>query len=230
MNTLARLAIISTIGAPGLSGQSVSISAGNVIYRARSGVERAITSVGLDSMPSLSPDGRWIVFVRRTPGDTVNTSLGWEERTELWVAGTDGSHARRLVRGHEGNTPESSLARFDAPLFSLDSKTVYFGSRGWVTSDALHAVNLSTGHERFVCAANGFELLKLGPYLGDFMVGQHRYGATGSYDGTWVVSPRGQVVRLVTTDGAPDAEERLAAFRSGKVPKPGPLDSHPFSW
>jgi hypothetical protein len=218
LRTLAHLALISVIGAHCLGAQSVSVSAGNIVYRARNGVERAVTSSGLDSMPSLSPDARWIVFVRRTPRDTVNTSLGWEERTELWIVRTDGVNARRLLRGREGETPETTLARFDTPVFSLDGKTVYFGSTGWVTSDALHAVNVSTGQERFICAANGFELLTRGPYRGDLMVGQHRYRTNGSYDGTWIVSPTGQILRQVTIDGAPDADARIAAVRAGKAP------------
>lgn len=216
--TMIQLAFISVIGVHVLCAQSVSVVAGNIVYHTRAGVTQQVSSGGMDSMPALSADGRWIVFVRRTPRDTVNTALGWEERTELWIVRTDGSSARRLLRGHEGDAPETTLARFDTPLFSLDGKTVYFGSRGWVTSDALHAVEVASGRERFVCGANGFELIKLGLLRGDLMVGQHRYGPTGSYDGTWIVSPRGQIIRQVTTDGAPDAEAQIAAVRAGKVP------------
>lgn len=222
VETFARLGIIGAVVAHNLDAQSVSGSAGNIVYRSLGGVEHRITGGGLDSMPTLSVDGRWIVFVRRTPRDTVNTSLGWEERTELWVVRTDGSSARRLLRGHDGTAPETTLARFDSPLFSLDGRTVYFGSRGWVTSDALHSVDFATGSERFICGANGFELLKLGRYRGDLMVGQHRYGTNGSYDGTWIVSPRGQVLRQVTVDGAPDAEARIVAARAGNLPETPP--------
>jgi hypothetical protein len=219
---IVRFGIIGAIVARRLDAQSVSVTAGNIVFHPLGGVERRITGGGLDSMPNLSFDGRWIVFVRRTPRDTVNTSLGWEERTELWVIRADGSNARRLLRGREGNAPESTLADFGNPLFSPDGRTVYFASRGWVTSDALHAVEVVTGRERFICGANTFELLTVGRYRGDLMVGQHRYGTSGSFDGTWIVSPHGKILRQVTTDGAPDADARIAATRAGKLPETRP--------
>jgi hypothetical protein len=169
-------------------------------------------------MPALSSDGRLVAFVRRTPGDTVNTALGWEERTELWVVRVDGSGPRRLLRGRESSSPQATLAHFENPVFSLDARTVYVGSRGWVTADALHAVDVGSGREHFVCVANGFELLAIGRYRGDLMVGQHRYGPSGAYDGSWIVSPSGHIVRLVALDGAPDADALMAAARAGTLP------------
>ena len=218
VNNLARAAVLLAIAMRGLDAQSVSVSAGNIVYHTGGGSAHKISNGGLDSMPAISPDGRWVVFVRQTPGDTVNTSLGWEQRTELWIVRSDGSNAKRLLRGREGTSPETSLARLENPAFSVDGRTVYFGSTGWVTSDALHAVDVATGRERFVCAANGFELLTRGQYRGDIMVGQHRYKAEGSYDGTWIVSPRGSVIRLVTLEDAPDADAWIAAARAGKGP------------
>jgi dipeptidyl aminopeptidase/acylaminoacyl peptidase len=212
-----RTAIIVAVGAACLSGQSVSVSAGNLVYHAAAGAQTQVTNSGRDSMPSLSSDGRLIAFVRRAPGDTVNTAVGWEERTELWIVHADASNARRLLRGREGSRPQATLAHFESPVFSLDARTVYVSSRGWVTSDALHAVDVGTGRERFVCAANGFELLAIGRYRGDLMVGQHRHGPSGAYDRNWIVSPSGQVVRLVALDGAPDADALIAAARAGTL-------------
>jgi hypothetical protein len=206
------------IAAHGLSGQSVFVSAGDVIYHAATGAQTQITSSGRDSMPALSSERRLVVFVRRTPGDTVNTALGWEERTELWVVRVDGSGPRRLLRGRESSSPQATLAHFENPVFSFNARTVYVGSRGWVTADALHAVDVGTGREHFVCAANGFELLAIGRYRGDLMVGQHRYGPSGAYDGSWIVSPSGHIVRLVALDGAPDADALMAAARAGTLP------------
>lgn len=214
---VARTPMILAIGAHCLSGQSVSVSAGDIIYHGASRAETRITSSGLDSMPALSSNGHSVVFVRRTPHDTVETALGWEERSELWIVRIDGSSARRLLRGRRGPSPQTTLAHFENPVFSLDDRTVYLGSRGWVTSDALHAVDVGTGRDRYVCPANVFELLAIGRFRGDLMVGQHRYGTSGAYDGTWIVSPRGSTVRLVTLDDALDADVRTAAARAGKL-------------
>jgi hypothetical protein len=79
-------------------------------------------------------------------------------------------------------------------------------------------VSVATGAERFVCPANGFEVLAQGRYRGYLLVAQHRYRASGSYDGTWIVSPSGATVRLVTLEDAPDADARIAAVRAGRAP------------
>ena len=200
------------------AAQSVGTEAGRVIHRETGGRIHQVTSSGLDTMPALSPDGHLIAFVRRTPGDTVETSLGGEERTELWVARTDGTRVRRLVRGRGGVEPQATLAGMANPAFSPDGRTIYFESEGWVTSGGLHAVDLATSTERFVCAANGFEVLSRGRYRGYLLVAQHRYRASGSYDGTWIVSPAGHTLKLAALEEAPDAAARLAAVRAGRAP------------
>ena len=58
-----------------------------------------------------SADGRFVAFVRPTPGRLVATSLGDEEATELWLAAADGSNARRLVVGPAADSVEHALAQ-----------------------------------------------------------------------------------------------------------------------
>lgn len=89
-------------------------------------------------------DGR-VAFVRATPGRLVSTSLGDEQVTELWVANADGSHARRLLTGASGDSVERTIAAMSSPQFSPDGRRIYFLSRAWVTSDAVHAVDVATG-------------------------------------------------------------------------------------
>lgn len=148
----------------------------------------------------------------------METALEQDERTELWVVRIDGTAEQRLARGRGGVAPQRMLARMANPAFSPDGRTVYVESAGWVTSGGLHAVEMATGVERFVCPSNGFEVLSRGRYRGHLLVGQHRYRASGAYDGTWIISPAGRTVSFVALEEAPDAEARIAAVRAGRAP------------
>src|SRR3954471_17284836 len=86
------------------------------------------------------PDGR-IAWIRATPDKLVATSLGNEQATELWIADSSGAHARRLVTGRAADSVEHALAALSSPRFSPDGRRIYFLSRAWVTSDAVHAVD-----------------------------------------------------------------------------------------
>jgi Tol biopolymer transport system component len=73
---------------------------------------RAITrGSGLDSDPSVSPNGRQVAFIRRARVSST--------RTELWVTGIGGSGARRLLRarfvGTPGWTPDGAWIAFSHP-------------------------------------------------------------------------------------------------------------------
>jgi len=64
------------------------------------------------SDPAVSPDGKWVAFsVRETDLDAN------KGRTDLWLAGADGSAATRLT-----TSPESD----SSPIWSRDGKSVYF--------------------------------------------------------------------------------------------------------
>ena len=64
------------------------------------------------SDPSVSPDGDWVVFVRRSTDLTANRG-----RTDLWLVASDGSGLRQLT-SHEAND--------SSPRWSADGSTVYF--------------------------------------------------------------------------------------------------------
>jgi len=183
--------------------QSVRIERGNVVYVAAGGAPRRLTSMGLDSFAVLSPDGGTVAFVRRTPGVEVDAASGPAEATELWIVRTDGTGARRLVRGWGAEDMERMLAGFTHPAFSPDGGRVYFLSSAWVTSGAVHVVDLATGAERYVCPGNSLEVVPRGEYAGHLVVSQHRYfvGGSGSYDWLWLVTPDGRDVGPIGEEG-----------------------------
>jgi hypothetical protein len=190
--------------------QGVTVQDGNLFYHASAGAAaRQITSTGLDRDPVLSPDGRTVAFIRGTPADSVDAVLGREEATALWTVGVDGSGARMLVRGRSSETPAQALAMLQSPVFSPDGSRIYVLSAAWATSGAVHAVDVSTGAERFLAPGNSLEVVPSGDYAGFLLVSQHRYFlAGGSYDWYWLVSPEGREIDPVGED-----EAALEAFR-----------------
>lgn len=187
------LAVLLPIAAP---AQTVSVERGNVVYRAsRQAPARRLTTLGRDRDARLSPDRRTVVFVRATPGDSVDAGSGRAEASELWTVRTDGSGARMLVRGRGSTAPERILVGFQSPQFSPDGRQVYFLSDAWAVSSAVHAVELATGRERYLIPGNSLEVVPNGRYAGHLLVSQHRYFlVAGSFDWVWLFTPAGREV------------------------------------
>ncbi len=172
-----------------------------------------------------SPDGAFVAFVRPAPEHRVVAGSDSVDATELWLARADGSHAQRLVRGRPSHDMRIVLGDLSSPSFSPDGRRVYFLSRAWVTSAAVHVVEVATRRTRFVAAGNSLEVVPSGDHAGCLLVNQHRYWmAGGSYDWTWLLTARGRVVGAVVGDDD-DAEPRLAEWRElnakGTSTKPG---------
>jgi len=100
--------------------QKVSVQNGNVSISSASGETRTLTNTGHDSEPILSPDGKWIVFVRTIPGKKISTGLGDADVTELWQICADGKEQTVLVRSKDSDKMETVLAGFSKPQFSTN--------------------------------------------------------------------------------------------------------------
>jgi dipeptidyl aminopeptidase/acylaminoacyl peptidase len=209
MRLLAILAA-ALLGPAALGAQDVTVRGGNLFYRASAqAAARQLTHSGLDSEPVISPDGRTVAFIRRMPGDSVDGPYGWEEATALWIISADGSDARMLVRARSADEPREVLAGFQHPRFSPNGRQIYFISSAWVTSGAVHAVEVASGCERFVAPGNTLEVVPSGTYAGHLIVAQHRYFiAGGSYDWLWLLTSQGREVGPLGEDDA-----SLEAFR-----------------
>jgi hypothetical protein len=111
---------------------------------------------------------------------------------------SDDLRAERLVSGGEETNLEKSIAVVNSPQFSPDGKKVYFLSTAWVTSDAVHVVDIGSKVETFMCAGNTIDVISTGKYRGFLVVQKHRYyPREGSYDHYWLVSPKGVEVRQI---------------------------------
>jgi dipeptidyl aminopeptidase/acylaminoacyl peptidase len=178
--------------------QSVLAKDGNVLVIDRFGRTRKLTTSGRDSQPSMSPNKTKIAFVRSTPGRTVLAALGDIDATELWLVDSDVKRSELLISGRQDDDPQKTLAGLSSPQFSPTGKKVYFLSEAWVTSLAVHVVDIQSKVESFISPGNTLAVIQHGKYRGYLIVQKHKYFSGvrgGSYDYYWLLTPNGKEVR-----------------------------------
>jgi hypothetical protein len=101
---------------------------------------------------------------------------------------------------------ERILENFGTFLFSPDGKTLYFSVDAWATSQAAHALDLTTGKERFLVDGWVGSVITKGPYKGMLWVDHLRLDPVHDVDSpkyrgrmptASIMTPDGQVVREV---------------------------------
>lgn len=117
-----------------------------------------------------SHNGLLVAWVASTPDRKIDTALGDDEATEIWVRSTVDGRRRMLVRGHPALEPKDSIAAISNLHFSLDDGVIYFDSVAWVTSGAVHAVNVESGREWFICDGSVAEIISSGPQAGNLLI------------------------------------------------------------
>ncbi len=152
-----------------------------------------------------SPNGKWIVFVKKSnytiPSNCFYFSEKGEHANEIWIVNTKELTKKLLVAPHFSCGEVSKVIIDPHNLqFSPNSKTLYFETSAWVTSGAIHAVDVDGNHLRFVTSGGELRVVQSGPYKGDIIVNQHRYrfkGNTplGSYDWDWLFTPTGMQIK-----------------------------------
>ena len=83
--------------------------------------------------------------------------------------------------------------------FSPDNKVLFFLTSAWVTSGALHVININGSKPRYLQPANSFDVIKHGKYKGKLVIQQHQYASGGgSYEGCWLYTSEGKKVRRLS--------------------------------
>jgi hypothetical protein len=148
-------------------------------------------------------DENFTFLVKKTGKPDIDTGKGGAENDELWLKDNSTGQERLLVSSHEAEKVENLLAEITVPQFSVDKSKVYFMSAAYAVSDAVHAVDLRTGREAFVCPGNSLFVVPSGKYKGDLVVNQHRYHGEpnyGSYDHYFVVDGNGKELKDLGED------------------------------
>ena len=180
---------------------TVEAKGGNIFFQPQHGEAKQLTTLGRDSAPVLSPDGRWIVFVRKLAEKKISTGSGDIEAAELWQISASGKEPTRLVAPREAENIQNVIAAFEDVHFSADGRYVFFVTPAYATSGAVHVVDTTNGKEHFLMAGNGLEVIHSGEYRDCLLVGQHRYFiGGGSYDWIWLFRPDGKEIGAVGED------------------------------
>jgi len=202
--------------------QSVSATDGRIFAIDIGGRRVQLTDSERDFAPSLSPDGRLVVFVRHTPGKTVRVGWGDAEAREIWIVGADGTSPKLLVRGAEGNPWGKTLAQLDRPAFLSDSRRVVFDSALAAVDGTINLVEVDSGTVISVGGGNHVEVVRTGRYRDHLIARRHRYyRGGGSYDCFWLLKLDGSPVGPIGPDEA-DVARFTAAVASG--------NDMPFTW
>ena len=182
---------------------TVSVKDGNIILNTAQGEAKTLTKSGRDSAPLLSPDGKWIVFVRALPGKQISTGSGDVDAAELWQIDAAGKEPLLLVAPRDAEDVQQVIATFTDLQFSTDGRLVYFDTPAWATSGAVHVVDTTNRKERFIIPGDGLKVIRTGDYKDHLLVGQHRYFlGGGSYDWLWLFDPTGKEIGPIGEDAS----------------------------
>lgn len=178
-----------------LSTMAASVEAidGNIVLIDKDNHRHQITATGKDAEPRLSPDGQTIVFVRVTPITTPVEEGEVTVTTELRTINKNSSQESLLLKESLSNEPDNNLQLFSSPEFSPSGDAVYFMTKAWATSGAIHKVDLASKNTRFISAGNSLEVIPSGEDVGKLIVQKHKYfAAGGTYDFYWLLTHDGK--------------------------------------
>ncbi|HLB56145.1 MAG TPA: hypothetical protein VJK30_02265 [Coxiellaceae bacterium] len=166
-----------------------------------------LTHSDKNNHPTLSPNGRWLAFIKRGNhimpghcGDFADTGSNYGD--EIWIADLKTMQIKRLVKNNfHCDHPTKMIVDPKDLSFSPDNRTLYFETSAWVTSGAIHAVNVDGKYLQFVTDGGEYRIVRHGVYTGDLIVNQHRYrfkGNTplGSCNWDWLFTSQGKQIKL----------------------------------
>jgi hypothetical protein len=183
---------------------------GKAVYYHGDGSPTPLTGPTKVGQASLAPDDRTVamieVLVQGTPAYD-------DSRTQLWIGDGITGKSRILFRPRPGADPKTMMAAIWNPHFSLSGGFVYVEAEAWVTSAAIHQINVKTGAEKFVIDGSIKGIVRTGPMRGNLLVLRHRYPKNpdeGAYDEVHLVRPDGKVLQTIPGSRADAGEESIA--------------------
>lgn len=165
------------------------------------------THIGKNSNPILSPDGRWLVFVKQSKiimpeRCTDFSNIDSKYANELWVYDLKNMKKRILVKDNFAcDDPEKrSLIQNNYISHLTVKRYIFKHPHGLLLVLFMQSIWIQK-NSRFVTDGNEYHVIKEGRYKGDLAINQHRYrfkGDTplGSYDWDWLYTPQGKQIKL----------------------------------
>jgi hypothetical protein len=176
------------------------------IFLTESALRRQLTTGGSDSGAVLSPDGRWVAFVRTDKTHPVD--LNKEPAvSSLYVMASTSKAPRLLISRGTPCGRNRFLADFESLDFLSDGVRLAFQSSWAAVHGSTQIVDVTTGTCRHIAAGNRLYVVKRGKYRDHLLVSLHKYFVTsGTYDWWWLLTPNGIEIGPVAedTDGGSD--------------------------
>ena len=196
------------LGAAASSPLSVKEVNGNIFLVNDDGHTERLTTSGIDLMPSISPDGTEVVFVRSAQGHTADA---------ICVI-----HVREPRAGNPCSTAWPDLARNTEigrildPQFSPDSSAVYFftqpGNFGVIVrADIAPPKSYVVAHSVIpIEQGRSFDVIRRGKYAGDLIIHKDSQKLTsGRLFLYWLTDPYGANLAIIA-----DKDEDVELFRA----------------
>jgi hypothetical protein len=198
--------LLSVVRLATAASRAVREVAGNIFLVESDGSSKQLTTAGQDSMPSISLDGKKIVFVRSPDG---------KSRDDVRLIDLNKPVGQQI----SNITPPELIAQdlvavISDPQFSPDAATVYFytqpGNFGLVISVDLASKRSEVlAHGVLPIQGRSFDVIQRGKYAGDLIVYKDSEKLTsGRLFLYWLVNPHGANIAVVA-----DNEGDLALFR-----------------
>jgi hypothetical protein len=206
------------LASPTLANQpDVSITdEGQVIYYSGEGRPTRLSTPGKFKQATLAPDDRTVAFIEIL---FEGTPAYDDTRTQLWIADGPTGQARILFKPRPADDRKANMAALWNPVFSLNGGFVYVESEAWVTSAAIHQINVKTGAEKYVVDGSIHALVRTGPYRGYLLVQRHLYpknAEDGAYDEVHLIRPDGKFILAVPGSKDGDPVEAVDAWVKAK--------------
>ena len=192
-----------------LLAQSVTSRSGSIVYVDAAGSERQITAGHDDRRPSLSLDGRSVVFVRVTNTGPYPSQPKEKQvlESELWLADISGrTRPAVILRGSVITPDRRPLTSFFAPQFAPAGEFVYFLAEFSATSNALCRLDVSRHQASFLTGGViRFAVLTRGVHRGQ-IIASMRTASVNPEQGIshpfYILDSHGRQIRRVADESA----------------------------
>lgn len=161
---------------------------------------KQITTSGRCFGPILSPDNRYVAYIKETPNITVNTAEGDVTANEIWIYDVKSDKHTLLLRGRYDGDVQKAIGDIRNLRYSLDGNTISFYSSCYTTSGAIQSVDIKTKKVNYIIDGNAHDIIKRGKYAGNLYVYRRVYlhGPDGGTEfSNWVITKKGIPIKRI---------------------------------
>jgi len=181
--------------------KSLKIVNGNIFLTNKEEREKQITFEGLNTEAIFSPDETKIALIREDTERMTCFLDGCLLGNEIWLYDIEKEEETMLLRGRYKKEEEGVTKIHNLTFLLNDNENIYFMCGGWVTSDAIHKLNILTKETKFITDGNSLEPINKGDYEGNMFTLKHKYFRSGgAYDIYFVVNSEGKELLAVASE------------------------------